>query len=223
MATKDPLIGRKARVNIDATSLKGGKPHPQAGMLGTITGKTPGGRQYQLQCGDTLVNLPMADFSVLDAARLVQGVEVFAVQVLDELHHHRVGVVCRHDVHWHPVQACDARGRKSAFARDDFVRGVARGLVFKRVLQARGGQAAHQQGLEYAVHLHGGGHLQQGFVFDDLPVGSAAHQDRQGQDAVAWPGWHGCVGCVGIQHAEVGHGHAHLSVATLKPVAAAAR
>ncbi len=67
MATKDPLIGREARVNIDATTLKGGKPHPQAGMQGTITGKTPGGRQYQLQCGDVLVNLPMADFSVLDA------------------------------------------------------------------------------------------------------------------------------------------------------------
>ena len=40
MATKDPLIGREARINIDATTLKGGKPHPQAGMQGTITGKT---------------------------------------------------------------------------------------------------------------------------------------------------------------------------------------
>jgi len=67
MATKDPLIGREARINIDATTLKGGKPHPQAGMQGTITGKTPGGRQYQMQCGDVLVNLPMADFTVIDA------------------------------------------------------------------------------------------------------------------------------------------------------------
>lgn len=67
MATKDPLIGREARINIDATTLKGGKPHPQAGLQATITGKTPGGRQYQLQCGDTLVNLPMADFTVLGA------------------------------------------------------------------------------------------------------------------------------------------------------------
>ena len=67
MTTKDPLIGRQARVNDDALALKTGKPHPQAGMQGTITGKTPGGRQYQLQCGDTLVNLPMADFTVLDA------------------------------------------------------------------------------------------------------------------------------------------------------------
>nr|WP_295937451.1 ParB/RepB/Spo0J family partition protein [uncultured Acidovorax sp.] len=64
MATKDPLIGLKARINDDVTTLKGGKPHPQAGMEGTITSKTPGGRQYQLQCGDVLVNLPMADFTV---------------------------------------------------------------------------------------------------------------------------------------------------------------
>lgn len=67
MANKDALIGREARINIDATTLKGGKPHPQAGMQGTITGKNPGGRQYQLQCGDVLVTLPMADFSVLGA------------------------------------------------------------------------------------------------------------------------------------------------------------
>lgn len=66
MATKDPLIGREARVNDDATTLRG-KPHPQAGMQGLITGKTPGGRQYQLQCGDVLINLPMADFTVVGA------------------------------------------------------------------------------------------------------------------------------------------------------------
>ncbi|MCI5068453.1 ParB/RepB/Spo0J family partition protein [Acidovorax sp.] len=65
MATKDPLIGREARVNDDATTLKGGKTHPQAGMQGRIVGKTPGGRQYQLQCGDALINLPMADFTLL--------------------------------------------------------------------------------------------------------------------------------------------------------------
>lgn len=65
MATKDPIIGREARVNDDATTLKGGKPHPQAGMQGRIIGKTPGGRQYQLQCGDVMVNLPMADFTVI--------------------------------------------------------------------------------------------------------------------------------------------------------------
>ena len=66
MATKDPLIGRTARINDDATALKGGKPHPQAGQQGEIVGKTPGGRQYQLQCGEALVNLPMDAFTVLD-------------------------------------------------------------------------------------------------------------------------------------------------------------
>ncbi|MCE1194084.1 MAG: ParB/RepB/Spo0J family partition protein [Acidovorax sp.] len=66
MATKDPLIGREARVKQDATTLKGA-PHPHAGMRAQIIGKTPGGRQYQLQCGDVLINLPMADFVVLDA------------------------------------------------------------------------------------------------------------------------------------------------------------
>ncbi len=67
MATKDPLIGRKARINEDATTLKGGKPHPQAGQEGEIIGKTPGGRQYQIQCGDTIATLPMSDFTVPDA------------------------------------------------------------------------------------------------------------------------------------------------------------
>ena len=38
MATKDPLIGLKARINEDATTLKGGKPHPQAGQEGEIIG-----------------------------------------------------------------------------------------------------------------------------------------------------------------------------------------
>lgn len=65
MATKDTLMGRKARINDDATTLKGGKPHPQAGMEGEIIGKTPGGRQYQIQCGEVLATLPMADFTVL--------------------------------------------------------------------------------------------------------------------------------------------------------------
>lgn len=65
MATKDPIIGREARINEDATTLRGGKPHPQAGMSGRVVSKTPGGRQYQLQCGDVLINLPMADFTVL--------------------------------------------------------------------------------------------------------------------------------------------------------------
>ncbi|PIF29389.1 ParB/RepB/Spo0J family partition protein [Acidovorax sp. 56] len=69
MATKDPLIGRKARINDDATTLKGGKPHPQAGMEGEIIGKTPGGRQYQIQCGEVLATLPMADFTVLDTGK----------------------------------------------------------------------------------------------------------------------------------------------------------
>lgn len=38
-------------------------------MQGTITGKTPGERQYQMQCGDVLVNLPMADFTGLICRR----------------------------------------------------------------------------------------------------------------------------------------------------------
>jgi ParB/RepB/Spo0J family partition protein len=65
VANKDPLIGHRVRVNDDATTIKG-KPHPNAGMKGTVASKTPGGRQYQLQVGDELVNLPMADFTVID-------------------------------------------------------------------------------------------------------------------------------------------------------------
>lgn len=66
MATKDPLIGRTVRVLPDATTLKG-LPHPQAGQQGTVEGRTPGGRQYQLRVGDAVINLPMAAFEVLGA------------------------------------------------------------------------------------------------------------------------------------------------------------
>lgn len=66
MATKDPLIGREARIHVDATA-KGGKLSPYAGQVARIIGKPPGGRSYWLQCGSAQVSVPMADFSVLDA------------------------------------------------------------------------------------------------------------------------------------------------------------
>jgi ParB/RepB/Spo0J family partition protein len=72
MATKDPLIGRLVRVNSDATTLKG-RPHPNAGEEGTVQDKTPGGRQYQVLIGDTLANLPMSDFTVIDAPAATPG------------------------------------------------------------------------------------------------------------------------------------------------------
>ena len=63
MATKDPLIGRTVRVLPDATTLKG-QPHPKAGQQGTVQGRTPGGKQYQVLVGDDIVNLPMDAFEV---------------------------------------------------------------------------------------------------------------------------------------------------------------
>lgn len=64
MATKDPLIDREVVINHDATTHKG-HPLPQAGLKATVVGKTPNGRQYQLDCDGTLVNLPMSDFTLL--------------------------------------------------------------------------------------------------------------------------------------------------------------
>lgn len=64
--TKDPLIGRTVRVLPDATTFKG-QPHPQAGLLGTVEGRTPGGKQYQLRVGDAIINMPMDAFEVLGA------------------------------------------------------------------------------------------------------------------------------------------------------------
>lgn len=61
---KDPLLQRTVTINTDATTNKG-MPHPQAGQEALIVGKTPGGRQYQLDCGGTLVTLPMADFTLI--------------------------------------------------------------------------------------------------------------------------------------------------------------
>lgn len=64
MANKDPLAGRAVLVAMDATTGKG-RPHPQAGQTGAIVGRTVGGRQYQVQVGDALINLPMDAFAVL--------------------------------------------------------------------------------------------------------------------------------------------------------------
>lgn len=66
MATKDPLLDRLVTINDDATTGKG-RPHPQAGLQAKVIGKTPNGRQYQLDCEGTLINLPMADFSLVKA------------------------------------------------------------------------------------------------------------------------------------------------------------
>lgn len=62
---KDPLIDREVVISAEATG-KGGKPHPQAGQRGKVIGKTPGGRQYQIAVGDSLVNLPMDAFEVVN-------------------------------------------------------------------------------------------------------------------------------------------------------------
>lgn len=61
---KDPLIGRTAVINEDATTLKGGRPHPQRGQRAEIIARTAGGKQYQLRCGDALINLPLDAFTV---------------------------------------------------------------------------------------------------------------------------------------------------------------
>lgn len=66
MATKDPLLDRLVTINDDVTTGKG-RPHPQAGLQAKVIGKTPNGRQYQLDCEGTLINLPMADFSLVEA------------------------------------------------------------------------------------------------------------------------------------------------------------
>lgn len=74
MARTDPLISREVIISPDATA-KGGRPHPQAGQRGTITAKTPGGRQYQIRVGDTLTNLPLDAFEVAqNAAESVRAV-----------------------------------------------------------------------------------------------------------------------------------------------------
>ena len=66
MSKKDPLIGRQVRINDDASTLTG-KPLPEAGKVGTITGKTPSGKQYQVRCNNSewILNLPMAEFTIL--------------------------------------------------------------------------------------------------------------------------------------------------------------
>ena len=66
MTRQDPLIGHQVRVLQSATTLRG-KPLPEAGQIGTIKSRTPGGRQYQVVMGAGLINLPLDAFEVLDA------------------------------------------------------------------------------------------------------------------------------------------------------------
>lgn len=66
MATKktDPLIKRHIRVNDDATTTKG-QPLPEAGQMGKILGRTPGGKQYQVEVNDRVINLTLDSFTVI--------------------------------------------------------------------------------------------------------------------------------------------------------------
>lgn len=66
MSKQDPLIGRQVRVLADATTGKG-RPHPHAGQDGTVLDRTIGGKQYQVQVGDAVVNLPLDAFEVIGA------------------------------------------------------------------------------------------------------------------------------------------------------------
>ena len=66
MSKQDPLIGRQVRVLADATTGKG-RPHPQAGQDGIVKDRTLGGRQYQIQIGDAVINLPLDAFEVIGA------------------------------------------------------------------------------------------------------------------------------------------------------------
>ena len=87
MATKDPLLDRLVTINDDATTGKG-RPHPQAGLQAKVIGKTPNGRQYQLDCEGTLINLPMADFSLVkaDSAEPLAESDTASEQPCAELH-----------------------------------------------------------------------------------------------------------------------------------------
>lgn len=87
MATKDPLLDRLVTINDDATTGKG-RPHPQAGLQAKVIGKTPNGRQYQLDCEGTLINLPMADFCLVkaDSAEPLAESDATSEQPCAELH-----------------------------------------------------------------------------------------------------------------------------------------
>lgn len=87
MATKDPLLERLVTINDDATTGKG-RPHPQAGLQAKVIGKTPNGRQYQLDCEGTLINLPMADFCLVkaDSAEPLAESDATSEQPCAELH-----------------------------------------------------------------------------------------------------------------------------------------
>lgn len=70
----DALIKRNVRINHDATTLKG-QPLPEAGKTGKVIDRTPGGKQYQVEVGDRIVNLTMDSFEVLHEGASVAAAE----------------------------------------------------------------------------------------------------------------------------------------------------
>lgn len=66
-AAADPLIGRRVRINDDATYPTNGRNHAWAGQEGTVLGLTPNGKQYQLDVGEGqgVESLPLDSFTVL--------------------------------------------------------------------------------------------------------------------------------------------------------------
>lgn len=165
--------------------------------------------------GSTVDREAVVQGQALHAQGLLQGREVAAVQVLDQLHQQRVHVVrVALDVR-HGAQARNLGGAVPALARNDFVRGAARGLVLEGVLQALDRQAAQQQGLQHAVQLHGGGHVVESVVLDhpairaagrDLGEGQRGVHDRAGVSAVLAIGLHDLEGVHGQVDQAVAHG-----------------
>ena len=89
MATKDPLLDRLVIINDDATTPKG-NPLPQAGLEAKVIGKTLNGRQYQLECDGTLINLPMADFTLVTVDSSEPKVESNAEQAQPRAELHEI-------------------------------------------------------------------------------------------------------------------------------------
>jgi ParB/RepB/Spo0J family partition protein len=64
---RDPLIGKRVRINEDAKDIFGGD-HMWAGLYGEVAQQTGGAGQYSIAIGDKIKNFPMDDFKVVEDA-----------------------------------------------------------------------------------------------------------------------------------------------------------
>ena len=138
------------------------------------------------------------DLEALVAFGFLDGVEVLALEVLDQGGGHGLRVGKGSQQHRDFVQPGGLRGAPAAFAGDDLV------------IAGRFGVGAGEDGLEHALLLDGGGEVGQGGGVDEgAGLEGAGFEDGDGEHGAGAAGGRGVTQEGGEAAAEAGVGAAH--------------